>query len=128
MLQRSGIAPAILLAGLLGAADVLAHPARLDAFPLVCLAAAAVGTPVVAFDGVGGVGEMFGAAFRGVGYPDIGGLARAVLALADPAERARVAAAQQRRVLEAFTTERAAPAVFAVLVGAMARLASAAPA
>jgi glycosyltransferase involved in cell wall biosynthesis len=33
----------------LAAADVMLHPARLDAFPLVCLHAAFAGTPTIRF-------------------------------------------------------------------------------
>jgi len=58
----------------MGAADVLCHPARLDAFPLVCILSAACTTPVVAFSGVGGVTEMMGSSFIGSEFPDVAGM------------------------------------------------------
>lgn len=58
----------------MGAADVLCHPARLDAFPLVCILSAACATPVVAFSGVGGVTEMMGSSFIGSEFPDVAGM------------------------------------------------------
>lgn len=94
------------------AADVFLHPARLDAFPLVCLHAAAVATPVVAFSGVGGVPAMFGDAFLGAPYPDVAGLARAVEALADPAARAAAGEAQRARVASRFLAPAAAPVLW----------------
>ncbi len=87
----------------LAAADVFLHPARLDAFPLVCLHAAAAGTPVVAFSGVGGVPEMFGDAFVGAPYPDLAALLDRVDDLADPGRRAAAAEAQGARVRDRFT-------------------------
>jgi glycosyltransferase involved in cell wall biosynthesis len=91
------------------AADALLHTARLDAFPLICLHAAAAGTPVVAFSGTGGVEEMFGGGFVGAPFPDITMLtARLHEVLDDPAP---VVAAQQRRVEERYVTPVAAPAV-----------------
>jgi glycosyltransferase involved in cell wall biosynthesis len=96
----------------LAAADVLAHPARLDSFPLVCLHAAACGTPVAAFDRAGGVPEMFADAYCGAPYPDVTALADIVeRLLADPAHRTEVAAAQQERVLQNFVADAAAPLV-----------------
>lgn len=95
----------------LAAADVFLHPARLDAFPLVCLHAAAVGTPVVAFAGVGGVVEMFGDSFVGSPYPDLTGLVDRLDELADPTRRAEVGDAQRARVLSRYTAEVAAPAI-----------------
>ena len=59
----------------LAAADVFLHPARLDAFPLVCLHASLAGTPVVTFRGVGGTDEMFGDDAAGPGYPDVEAMA-----------------------------------------------------
>ncbi|MFZ4432510.1 MAG: glycosyltransferase family 4 protein [Microthrixaceae bacterium] len=84
------------LGSVLAAADACCHPARLDAFPLVCLHSAAAGTPVVAFSDAGGVPEMLADGFRGAPYPDVAGLAEALRSvLADGAE---VAAAQRRAV------------------------------
>ena len=97
------------------AADVFLHPARLDAFPLVCLHAAGLGTPVLAFSGVGGVPEMMGDAFAGVPFPDIAGLADVVASLSDPEERRRVGRAQRDRVHGRYSAEVCAPAVFDAL-------------
>jgi glycosyltransferase involved in cell wall biosynthesis len=96
----------------LAAADVFVHPARLDAFPLVCLHAAAVATPVVAFSGVGGVPAMLGEAFLGAPYPDVAGLARAVQSLAEPAARAAAGEAQRARVASRYLAPAAAPALW----------------
>lgn len=92
----------------LAAATVFLHPARLDAFPLVCVEAAALGTPVVAFSGAGGVPEMLGETFRGEPYPDVGGLARTVVGLLGNGSGAVVGRDQQRHVLERFVAEVAA--------------------
>lgn len=96
----------------LAAADVLLHTARLDAFPLVCLHAALMGTPVVGFSGVGGLAEMFGPAALTAPYPDLTGLLDHVDRLRDPDERRRAGAAQAARVRASFTSDEAAPTVW----------------
>lgn len=93
----------------LASADVMLHPARLDAFPLVCLHAAFAGTPVVGFSGVGGITEMFGPAFAGVPYPDVAGLAGLVESLRRPADREDLAAAQAAWAGDRFSTGAGAP-------------------
>lgn len=101
----------------LAAADAFLHTARLDAFPLVCLHAAAVGTPVVAFSGCGGVEEMFGVDFAGAPYPDVRGLTDVLhQVLASPDE---LAGSQRRRVVESFVSDVAAPTVAAALIGSV---------
>ncbi len=62
--------------------DVLVLPAREDAFPLVCLEAAALGVPIVCFDN-GGMPEFVGDGDCGyvVPYPDLDQMADRVLAL-----------------------------------------------
>lgn len=100
----------------IAAADVFLHVARQDAFPLVCLTAAAVGTPVVAFAGVGGVPEMMAEAFIGSPYPDVGGLVDVVAQLSDIERRRVVGRAQQHRVMQHYLAEQAAVAVRNVLV------------
>jgi len=82
----------------LRAADIFLHPARIDSFPLVCLHAAAVGRPVVAFSDSGGVTEMMGRDLVGAPFPDVAALAAEVVALADPGHRARVGAAHRTAV------------------------------
>lgn len=104
----------------LAAADVMLHPARLDSFPLVCLHAAAVGTPVVGFSNAGGVPEMFGDAFVGAPFPDIIALTARVRELADPAARARHGEAQRAAVLARYTAEVGGPVVLEHLTAAAA--------
>ncbi len=111
----------------LAAADVLLHPARLDAFPLVCLHAVLAGTPVVAFSDAGGVPEMLGGSFVGAPYPDLAGLVDQLDHLRDPAVRQQVAAAQQDHVARRYTAEVAGPAVVAAVVRASAAARDGAP-
>lgn len=101
----------------LAAADVLLHPARLDAFPLVCLHAAAAGVPVVGFSGAGGLEEMFGPTFVGAAYPDVGGLREHVEQLAETEARDLLGAAQRDRVIR-YTAPVAAPDVHDALLAA----------
>lgn len=100
----------------LAAADALVHPARLDSFPLVCLHAAAVGTPVLAFAGVGGVEEMFAEEFLGVGYPDVEGLAKLLLGCVQDGSLPAAGERQRERVLDMYIAEKAAPTVLATLM------------
>lgn len=104
------------LAAYLAAADVFLHVARQDAFPLVCLIAAAVGTPVVAFAGVGGVPEMMGDTFVGQPYPDLHGLVDAVAELSDVGRREEIGHAQQQRVIPRYLAESAAAVMHDLLV------------
>lgn len=104
----------------LAAADVFLHTARLDSFPLVCLHAAGVGTPVVAFSGAGGVPGMFGPSFVGAPFPDVTGLGARVRELADRTRRAEVAQAQQAAVLERYTVTTGGPVVLDQLLAAIA--------
>ena len=79
--------------------DVLLLPAREDAFPLVCLEAAAVGVPVICFDN-GGMPEFVGDGERGfvVPYPDVHAMAdRTLEVLADPALRHRLGTAARAK-------------------------------
>jgi glycosyltransferase involved in cell wall biosynthesis len=103
----------------LAAADVVLHPARLDSFPLVCLHAAGVGTPVVAFSGVGGVPDMLGDAFCGAAFPDVAGLYRSLIELADGVRREQLGAAQRENVLHRFTAEVGSPVVLEQLEAAV---------
>lgn len=103
----------------IAAADVMVHPARLDSFPLVCLHAALAGTPVVGFEGVGGLVEMLGEATAGVPYPDVAALADLVERMRDDDVRASLAAAQRDRVVERFTSVTAAPVLMEHLTAAV---------
>jgi len=79
------------------AADALLLPTRYDAFANVCLEAAASGLPV-ATSGANGAARWLGDAGLVVEDPeDAGGFAKALDALADPALRARLAAAARAR-------------------------------
>jgi len=102
----------------LAAADVFLHPARLDAFPLVCLHASALGTPVAAFSGAGGVPEMFGDAFFGAPFPDVVALTGCVRELHDPDRREAIGQAQRAHIIERFTAEVGGPAVLEQLIAA----------
>ena len=77
---------------LIAAGDVFLLTAREDAFPLVCVEAAALGRPLVSFDS-GGTPELIRAADCGrvVRFPDVDGVVEALDRLAaDPAERERL--------------------------------------
>lgn len=101
----------------IAAADVFLHTARLDAFPLVCLTAALVGTPTVAFAGAGGLEEMFGPAFVGARYPDVTALAALVDEVGEQPAAARFAAGQRDAVATRFVTGAAAPALLDAVLG-----------
>ena len=94
--------------------------AGLDAFPLVCLHAASMGVPVVAFAGNGGVEAMFGDAFMGAPYPDMVALTRVLDRLDDAADRARVGVAQRAIVEARWSSAVAAPRLHDHLVAAVA--------
>jgi hypothetical protein len=100
----------------LAAADVLAHPARMDAFPLVALHSALAGTPVVGFTDSGGLSEMFGSAVLGGRYPDIAALLDALDVLRDERAREQRAAEQRSAVAARFTAQAAAPMLLDHLV------------
>lgn len=79
--------------------DLLVLPAREDAFPLVCLEAAALGVPIVCFDN-GGMPEFVGDGECGfvVPYPDLDAMAGRVLdLLGDDDVRHRLGAAAAER-------------------------------
>ncbi len=98
-----------------GALDLFALVAREDAYPLVCLEAAAAGVPAVAFD-AGGAPELYReGGGRVVAYPDVAAFAAALAALADdPAARA-AEGARARAAAAAHTVEAALPALIADL-------------
>lgn len=99
------------LASYLAAADVMVHPARQEAFALVCLMAAAVGTPVAAFAGVGGYEEMMGPAAVAAPYPDVAQLAELVRELA-AGDWGRWVGERQRQQVQQFLSPQAAPALY----------------
>ena len=97
----------------MAAADVLCHPARLDAFPLVCIMSAACATPVVAFSGVGGVTEMMGSSFVGSEFPDVASLVDRLVELVSGA--AADVGEQQRTFAARFLSTTAAPHAVATI-------------
>jgi glycosyltransferase involved in cell wall biosynthesis len=87
--------------------DLLVLPAREDAFPLVCLEAAALGMPIVCFDN-GGMPEFVGDGECGrvVPYPDLDQLADQVLELlADDDLRAELGDRAAERSVAAHDVE-----------------------
>ena len=96
------------------------HPARLDAFPLVCLHAAAQGVPVLRFAGVAALEEMFGEDAATAPFPDVVALAGELAALHDPDRRARVGAAQRAHVIAHHDVTVAGPILFEHLQAASA--------
>lgn len=97
------------------AADVLAHTARTDAFPLVALHAALADTAVVSFTGGGGMEEMMAEAFLGGPYPDLSALVDQIDLLVEPGTRSRAAGAQRRHVISLYLDEVAAPILLSQL-------------
>lgn len=97
----------------LSAADILLHTARLDAFPLVCLHAAAVGTPVVGFRHTSSLEAMFGDDAICADYPDTAGLLALIDHLGDRRTRREAGSRQQRRVVKNHTTSAVAATLFA---------------
>jgi glycosyltransferase involved in cell wall biosynthesis len=93
----------------LDAADLLLHPSHIEAFPTALLEAMAASLPIVA-TAVGGIPEIVRDGETGVlveGPPDAGRVAEAVAdLLADPARRARLAAAGRARFDAEFTLDR----------------------
>ena len=102
----------------LAAADVFLHPARRDAFPLVCLHAALAGTAVVAFEGGGGMSEMFGPTACLWPYPDLVSMVEAVHDLATTDAGHELGARQGDYARQRFTTGAAAPLVYEHLLEA----------
>jgi glycosyltransferase involved in cell wall biosynthesis len=79
----------------LAAADLMLHPVRRDTFPYAVLEALGCGLPVVALD-LPGLREMCGGAAALAASPEAAGR-EAASVLADPARRARLAAAGPAR-------------------------------
>jgi glycosyltransferase involved in cell wall biosynthesis len=98
----------------LAAADVFVHPARLDSFPLVCLHAAAAGTPVIGFRGTG-VEEMFGDDFLGVPYPAVHELADLVEAGRRDGSLRAAGERQAARIRASHVADAAGPVALAAL-------------
>jgi glycosyltransferase involved in cell wall biosynthesis len=104
------------------AADVFVLPSREDPFPLVCIEAAACGTPIVCFDN-GGIPELVEPAGAGevAPYPDVTAMAGAVARLLDdPAERAAAGARGAAFVRAELLAEHLAPRFHQVVLDQLA--------
>lgn len=99
------------------AADIFLLPAREDAFPLVCVEAAAAGVPIVAFDN-GGAAELVAEAGCGrvAAFPDVGALVAELVSLArDPEARTAAGQAGAAHAAAHLTVEVAGPRLAAAL-------------
>jgi glycosyltransferase involved in cell wall biosynthesis len=104
------------------AADVFLLPAREDAFPLVCVEAAALGRPVVTYDN-GGAGELVANGDCGLVVPfaDLDRMVDGLANLADrPDERRRLGANGREFVARELTIATAGPALLASLEAVLA--------
>jgi glycosyltransferase involved in cell wall biosynthesis len=102
-------------------ADLFFLPAREDAFPLVCVEAAALARPIVSFVS-GGTPELIRMAGCGrvVEFPDVVGAARAIAELADrPEERVRLGRAGADFVGNELTVRQAGPKLLDALESTM---------
>jgi glycosyltransferase involved in cell wall biosynthesis len=102
-------------------ADVFVLPSREDPFPVVCIEAAAVGTPIVCFEGGGGAVELVEADCGAiVPYADVAAMADAVLRLLqDPAARARMGAAGSEKARRLYDIAVAGPKVVQAMEAAL---------
>lgn len=100
------------------AASVFLLPSREDAFPLVCLEAAALAVPTVCFAS-GGITEFVrDDAGIVVPFPDRQAMADAVTGLlADDERRTTLGAAARRRVLDAHTPDVVCPTLLQAILG-----------
>ncbi|MGI8936845.1 MAG: glycosyltransferase family 4 protein [Iamia sp.] len=104
--------------GWLVAADIFLLPAREDAFPLVCVEAAAAGLPIVTFDN-GGAAELVRMAGCGAvsPFPDVDDAADQLIDLArDPARRAALGRAGADHAHRHLLVDQAGPDLVATLV------------
>lgn len=124
LVQRAGLGDRVQFLGhrpdslrWIAAADLFFLPAREDAFPLVCVEAAALGRPIVSFDN-GGTAELVERSGGGVvvPFPDVAGAATTICELAAAPEAAqRLGAAGAQFARAHLTTEHAAPLLLAAL-------------
>jgi glycosyltransferase involved in cell wall biosynthesis len=98
-------------------ADAFAMVSREDPFPLVCLEAAAVGTPVVCFEAAGGTPELVEHdAGISVPYLDVVAMARALAELAhDEPRRIRLGRRASQKVRERHEVGRNAARILEIL-------------
>lgn len=98
--------------------DVMALTSREDAFPLVCLEAASLGTPIVCFDR-GGIPEFVRSADSGVvvAFPDVDAFADAVVEYVEsPGRRGAAGARAAAEVAARHDVEARAPELVAELL------------
>lgn len=106
---------------LIAAADLFVLAAREDAFPLVCVEAAALGRPLVSFDS-GGTDELIRAAECGVvvDFPEVDAMVDQLAELArDPQRRARLGAAGADFARRHLSIEQAGPRLLATIEATM---------
>lgn len=98
-----------------GALDVFLLPSREDAYPLVCIEAAAVGVPLVTFESGGAAELVRDGGGIVVPYPDVAAAAEAIVGyVRDPA--ARLAAGEEARAIaQRHTVAAALPSLVADL-------------
>jgi glycosyltransferase involved in cell wall biosynthesis len=119
-IEDNGIAASIRFLGQLGnareyfeAADVFYLPSREDPFPLVCLEAAQVGTPIVCFAGCGGMPSFVGDD-AGIVVPclDVDAAAHAIATLrSDPSLRERLGRCASEKLAQLHTDDIALPRI-----------------
>lgn len=103
------------LGDLLAACDVFVLPSREDAFPLVCLMAAAVGKPIVTFDRGVGTPDLLGDALACARYLDLAHLADVTAALLRDKTRAQSLGQRGRERVGAANVEVVAPHLWHLL-------------
>ncbi|MCB1007208.1 MAG: glycosyltransferase, partial [Acidimicrobiales bacterium] len=92
------------------------HTAREDAFPLVCVEAAALGRPIVSFEN-GGAAELIrrSGCGRVVPFPDVDAAVGALTHLADePAERAALGAHAAEFAADHLVLDRRGPGLLGI--------------
>jgi GT2 family glycosyltransferase len=97
--------------------DIFAMVSREDSFPLVCLESAALGKPIVCFDGAGGTSELVeDDAGYVVPYLDVPAMADRVVALLDdPTLRERLGGRAAAKVLGRHQISNAAPQLLTII-------------
>jgi len=98
-----------------GALDLFVLPSREDAYPLVCLEAAAAGVPILTFDSGGAAELIADGGGEVVGFPDAGALAAAIIRYAEDAGLRDRAGAVARDAAARHTIDAALPSLIADL-------------
>lgn len=98
-----------------GALDLFLLPSREDAYPLVCIEAAAVGVPLVTFESGGAAELVRDGGGIVVPYPDVAAAAGAVLSYARDPHARRAAGDEARAIAQRHTVAAALPSLVADL-------------